>query len=90
MSEFKKKDTGLRGIKVTDSSICSISDGLKYRGYSIEDLAQFAYYWLKLSHILQFILNIYFKDTFLLPIQPQNTYYPYGQRGSKWVHWRKR
>lgn len=40
MTELKKKDSGLRGIKVTDSAICSISNGLKYRGYPIEDLAE--------------------------------------------------
>ena len=40
MSKMKERDSGLRGYKVTNSSICSISDGLKYRGYSIESLAE--------------------------------------------------
>ncbi|MHA1254603.1 MAG: citrate/2-methylcitrate synthase, partial [Promethearchaeota archaeon] len=40
MSKIKERDSGLRGLKVTKSSICSISDGLKYRGYSIESLAE--------------------------------------------------
>ncbi|MFX1457561.1 MAG: citrate/2-methylcitrate synthase [Promethearchaeota archaeon] len=38
MAEMKQKETGLRGYKVTDSAICSIADGLRYRGYSIDDL----------------------------------------------------
>ncbi|MHA2129905.1 MAG: citrate/2-methylcitrate synthase, partial [Promethearchaeota archaeon] len=39
MAEMKKRESGLRGYKVTDSAICSITDGLSYRGYSIDDLA---------------------------------------------------
>ncbi|MFW9822107.1 MAG: citrate/2-methylcitrate synthase [Candidatus Thorarchaeota archaeon] len=38
MAEMKQRETGLRGYKVTDSAICSITDGLRYRGYSIDDL----------------------------------------------------
>jgi len=40
MAEFKQRDSGLRGMKVTDSSICSISDGLKFRGFPIEELVE--------------------------------------------------
>jgi 2-methylcitrate synthase len=39
MSEMKRRESGLRGYKVSDSAICSITDGLRYRGYNIEDLA---------------------------------------------------
>ncbi|MFW9874730.1 MAG: citrate/2-methylcitrate synthase [Candidatus Thorarchaeota archaeon] len=38
MAEMKKRKSGLRGYKVTDSAICSITDGLRYRGYDIDDL----------------------------------------------------
>ena len=40
MSEIKVRERGLRGYKVTTSAICSISDGLLYRGYPIEQIAK--------------------------------------------------
>ncbi|MFX1480063.1 MAG: citrate/2-methylcitrate synthase [Promethearchaeota archaeon] len=39
MTVMKKRESGLRGYKVTNSSICRIGNGLTYRGYNIEDLA---------------------------------------------------
>ncbi|MHA1915866.1 MAG: citrate/2-methylcitrate synthase [Promethearchaeota archaeon] len=38
MTEMKKRESGLRGYKVTNSTICSITNGLTYRGYTIGDL----------------------------------------------------
>ncbi|MFX1337646.1 MAG: citrate/2-methylcitrate synthase [Promethearchaeota archaeon] len=40
MNEIKKRESGLRGYEVTNSAICSITDGLLYRGYPIEQLAK--------------------------------------------------
>ena len=42
---------GLEGVVAGETAICTITGGLIYRGYSIEDLAQLIFDLKNVSHI---------------------------------------